>query len=124
MNVVLWIVQGLLAAAFLMAGVMKVTQPIDALGKQMGWVRDVPLGLVRFIGVAEALGAVGLILPLLTGVLPWLTVAAAIALAVVMVFAAVFHLYRAEASRMPASVVLFLLALLVVVGRLAIVPVS
>lgn len=69
MDIALWVVSGLLAAAYLMAGTMKATQPIDALGKSMNWVRDVPPNLVRFIGAAEFLGAIGIILPVLTGIL-------------------------------------------------------
>ena len=72
MTVVLWIVQGLLALAYLMAGGTKASRPIAALSKSMAWVRSVPPGFVRFIGVAEVLGAIGIILPLATGVLPWL----------------------------------------------------
>jgi uncharacterized membrane protein YphA (DoxX/SURF4 family) len=123
MSVVLWIVQGLLALAFLMAGFMKLTQPMATLKKRMAWTAAVPAGLVRFIGLAELLAGVGLVLPLLTGILPWLTVAAAIGLSIVMVSAAFFHLVRHEPSHVPGNLVLLLLALIVVVGRLTIVPV-
>ena len=124
MNIVLWVVQGLLAAAYLMAGGMKLAQPIDSLGKQMGWVRDTPPSFVRFVGAAEVLGAVGLILPMLTGILPWLTVAAAVGLVIVQLGASALHLSRGEAARLPVNVVLLLLAVIVVVGRLAIAPVA
>ena len=123
MSVVLWIVQVLLALAFLLAGFMKLTQPTSTLNKRMAWTAAVPIGFVRFIGMAELLGGIGLILPMLTGVLPWLTVAAAIGLSIVMVSAATFHLSRHEPSRVPGNVVLLVLALIVIVGRLAIVPV-
>jgi hypothetical protein len=122
MNAVLWVVQGLLAAAFLAAGLMKSTRPIEALSKQMSWVKSVPPGFVRFIGVAELLGAIGLILPMLTNILPWLTVAAGGGLAIVMVGAAGVHLSRGEGSHVPGNVVLLILAVLVVVGRIAIAP--
>ena len=95
MNATLWIVQGLLAAAFLAAGLMKASRPIEALSKQMSWVTSVPPGFVRFVGVAEVLGAIGLILPMVTNILPWLTVAAGGGLAVVMVGAAGVHRHRA-----------------------------
>lgn len=124
MNIVLWIVQGLLALVYLMAGGMKATRPIEVLSKSMVWVRAAPTGLVRFIGVAELLGAIGLILPLLTHIQPWLTVAAAIGLVVVQVCAFVFHLARGETRNLPVNVVLLLLALFVVIGRVAIVPIS
>jgi uncharacterized membrane protein YphA (DoxX/SURF4 family) len=84
-------VQVLLALTFLLAGVPKASQPIPTLAKRLTWARDVPAPFVRFIGVAEILGALGLILPALIGALPWLSVAAAIGLAVVMVAAIIFH---------------------------------
>ena len=123
MSVVLWIVQVLLALVFLMAGAMKLTQPIETLSKRMTWAAMIPRALVRFIGLVELLGGIGLILPMATGILPGLTVAAAIGLALVMVFAVVFHLARHEASHVPANVALLVLALVIVVVRLAVVPV-
>lgn len=122
MSVVLWIVQVLLALVFLMAGFMKLTQPLATLSKRMAWTTSVPLGLVRFIGLAELLGGIGLILPMLTGILPWLTIAAAIGLSIVMISAAIFHLTRHEASHAAGNIVLLVLALVIVVGRIAIVP--
>jgi putative oxidoreductase len=124
MNLVLWVVQGLLAAAFLLAGFMKAARPVDELSKQMAWVTAVPIGFVRFLGVAEILGAIGIILPLVTGILPWLTVAAAIGLVVVQISAIVFHVARNEQTRLPVNVVLLLMAVLIVVGRVAIIPVA
>jgi putative oxidoreductase len=122
MNIALWIVQALLAAAFLLAGAMKVAQPIDRLGTSMAWVRTVPPWLVRFIGVAEVLGAIGLIVPMVIGTLPWLTVAAAAGLVIVQLSAGVFHFSRRELPMIPANAVLLVLAAFVVIGRLAIVP--
>ncbi|HVC33795.1 MAG TPA: DoxX family protein [Chloroflexota bacterium] len=122
MNVALWIVQGLLALAYLFAGAMKATQPLESLGKSMNWVHAVPLGFVRFIGVAELLGALGLVLPLATGILPWLTVAAAVGLIVVQVGAAIFHVSRQETSKVPINLVLLILAVFVAYGRTGIAP--
>ena len=85
MNIVLWIVQILLALAFAMAGVMKTTQPIEKLATNMGWVKDFTAQIVRLIGTLELLAAVGLILPAVTGILPWLTPVAAIGLVLTMV---------------------------------------
>ncbi len=62
MNIALWAVQVLLALAFLTAGLMKAFQPLDKVANSLGWVKDVPASLVRFIGVAELLGAIGLVL--------------------------------------------------------------
>ena len=124
MNIVLWVLQILLALAFLLAGVPKAFLPIDQLAKRMTWAPDFPVAFVRFIGIAEILGAIGLIVPALTHILPWLTVAAAIGLAVVMVSAAILHATRREYSEITPGVVLLVLVALVVVGRVALVPLS
>ncbi|HEX6542160.1 MAG TPA: DoxX family protein [Ktedonobacterales bacterium] len=123
MNVILWIVQCLLAVAYLLAGAPKASLPITALSKRVDWIGAVPAALVRFIGVAELLGAIGLILPMLTGILPWLTVAAAMGLAVLQVCATLFHITRGEMKSLPMNVILLLLSLFVIVGRVFIVPV-
>lgn len=120
MNIALWIVQGLLALAFLLAGVMKATLPAERLNKNFPWSKDVSLTFTRFIGVAELLGALGLILPAITGIQPqWLTVAAASGLVIVMLSASIFHITRREP---PITIVLLLLAAFIVVGRLAWAP--
>ena len=124
MNIVLWIVQIVLALAFAMAGIMKVTQPVNRLETRMGWVKDVGPRGVRLIGSLEILGAIGLILPAVTGILPWLTPVAAICLALTMVGAMITHGRRGEYSSIGANVVLLILALFVVYGRFVIVPIS
>ncbi len=63
MNISLWVVQGLLAVMFLMAGANKLFQSIPELSKMLPWVTQVPEGLVRFIGFSELLGGIGLLLP-------------------------------------------------------------
>ncbi len=124
MNIVLWILQGLLALAFLIAGFIHAFMPLESLKKNMTWVSAFPAAFVRFIGVAEMLGAIGLILPAITGIAPWLTVAAAIGLAVVMASASIFHASRREYSNIGTNVVLLLLAVLVIVGRLTFAPLA
>jgi len=81
MNVALWVVQGLLAALFLFAGGMKLVMPLDALKGPV----PLPGPFLRFIGVCEVLGALGLILPQLTQIRPALTPIAAAGLAIIMV---------------------------------------
>lgn len=81
MNVALWIVQALLAALFLFAGGMKLVTPIEEMTREIA----MPGWFLRFIGVAEVLGALGLILPWLTGIRPGLTPLAAAGLAIIMV---------------------------------------
>jgi uncharacterized membrane protein len=119
MNVLLWIVQGLLAAAYLAAGVLKATQPREKLAKNMGWVDDYSPGAVKAIGVVEALGAIGLILPWATGIAPVLTPLAATGLAIVQILGAVVHVRRKENGSLPINAVLFLLAAFVAIGRFA-----
>jgi uncharacterized membrane protein len=117
MNVVLWIVQGLLAAAFAMAGVTKSTQPKDKLAERLPWVEDFSPATVRFIGIVELAAALGLILPAATGIAPILTPLAATGLAVVMVLAAITHARRKEPSGIAVNAVLFALAAFVAWGR-------
>jgi uncharacterized membrane protein YphA (DoxX/SURF4 family) len=79
-NVLLWVIQGLLAALFLFAGVTKLMMPIEALTSQSG----LPGAFLRFIGVVEVLGAIGLILPAATGIRRELTPMAAAGLVIIM----------------------------------------
>jgi putative oxidoreductase len=116
-NVTLWIMQALLAIAFGMAGLMHATKPIPELSKTMGWTGNAPEALVRFIGLAELAGAMGLILPGLTRIKPGLTAWAATGLAIMMVFASFVHVSRNEASTLPVNVVLGGLAAFVAWGR-------
>jgi len=84
-NMTLWVVQGLLAALFLFAGGMKLVLPVEALTGSM----PLPGGFLRFIGVAEVLGAVGLILPWFLRIYPGLTPLAAAGLVIIMIGATV-----------------------------------
>ena len=118
MNIALWIVQGLLAIVFLMSGFMKISQPKDKVKeKGLTYVEDFSEGQIRLIGILEILGAVGLILPALTGILPVLTPLAAVGLALTMVVAAITHLRRKEYSMTVLNIVLMGLALFVAYGR-------
>ena len=117
MNISLWIVQILLAVMFGMSGGMKLMTPIDALAQQLGWPGAVPELLVRFIGLSEVAGALGLILPSLTRIRPSLTALAAAGLVVVMVLAAAFHLTRGEIQALPINLMLGGLAAFVAWGR-------
>ncbi|UFN43446.1 DoxX family protein [Nocardioides okcheonensis] len=123
MDVVLWIVAGVLALAFVAAGGMKLAQPKEKLSASgMGWVDDFSAGAVKGIGLLEVLGAVGLVLPGLTGVAPVLVPLAALGLALTMVGAAVVHLRRGEQQMVVVNAVLLVLALVVVVGRFWVEP--
>jgi putative oxidoreductase len=118
MNLLLWLVQLLLAAGFGMAGFMKLTQPVDALVQGgIVWAGQMPLGMVRFIGISELLGAIGLILPAATGIKPSLTPLAALGLLTIMILAMAFHVSRGEAEALPINIVLGGLAAFVAWGR-------
>ena len=122
MNILLWIVQILLALAFLMAGGMKVTQPVEKLRKAMSWTNHASVRSVRLVGILEILGALGLILPAVTGILPWLTPVAAIGLVLTMIGAAIVHIRLKEFAQLGVPLILFLLALFIVYGRFMVSP--
>lgn len=124
MNIVLWVIQVLLALAFLGAGIMKATQPIDRLKKNMSWVEGSSPTIVRLVGVLEILGGLGLILPAATRILPWLTPVAAIGLVLTMIGAVIVHLQRKEAAQVGVPIVLLILALVIVYGRFVLLPIA
>jgi uncharacterized membrane protein YphA (DoxX/SURF4 family) len=124
MGIVLWVLQVLLALAFLAAGVMKASQPINNLKKNMTWVESTPVWGVRTIGILEILGGLGLILPAVTHILTWLTPVAAIGLALTMIGAIILHVRLNETNRVVAPIILLLLALIIVYGRFAMVPLT
>lgn len=117
MNVALWIAQILLLGMYAMAGSMKTFQTAKA-QEMLPWAKERSVGFVRFVGISEILGALGLILPLLTGIMPWLTLLAAIGLGVIQALA-IFteHLPKKEYSVIPMNIVLLALSIFVVVGR-------
>lgn len=106
MQIAYWILAALLSAFYLYAGGKKLLQTHAQLEPMMGWVDTVPMPLVRVIGALEALGALGLILPPLTGIAPSLAVAAAIGLALVQVGGIAVHLRRGEARLIGLNVTL------------------
>ena len=123
MNIALWIAQVVVGALFFMAGMMKVTQPKAKLATNMGWVEDFSQDTVRVIGVLEMLGGVGLILPALTGIAPWLTPLAGLGLALTMVGAMITHARRGEYPMLGVNLVLLALAAFVAYGRWVVAPV-
>ena len=115
-EVVLWIISGLLAVAFLMAGAMKAMQPKAKLAENMAWVEDFSDNQIKGIGILEILGALGLILPVLTGIAPILTPLAAIGLVLTMIGAAATHIRRGENQMIIPNIVLGLLAAVAAFG--------
>ena len=119
MNIALWIAQGLLALVYLAAGGLKVVRPREQLvaSGNFDWMKDSSDAGVQAVGLVEILGALGVILPWLTGIAPILTPIAAVGLVVVQIGALRVHLVRNERQPLPANVFLLLLAAFVAVGR-------
>jgi uncharacterized membrane protein YphA (DoxX/SURF4 family) len=118
MNIVLWVIAGLLAAAFLGAGLMKLTRPREKLAASgMAWTEDFSPGVIKTIGALELLAAIGLILPAALNIAPVLVPLAATGLAVVMIGAMITHARRREFPMIAGNLVLLVLAALVMWGR-------
>ncbi len=118
MNVVLWIIAGLLAAAFLAAGLMKLAQSKERLAASgMGWVDDFSPGMVKMIGALEVAAAIGLLLPAVLDIAPILVPLAAVGLILLMVGAILTHGKRGETSNIVVNAVLLILAAVVAWGR-------
>ena len=113
MGLALKFVQRMLAIRFGITGLLKLTGPIPDLARLLGWPGVVPAGLVRFIGLAELTGAIGLVLPARTGIKPALTACAAGGLGVLMALATLFHLSRDEKGPRPVTLGLGALAVFV-----------
>jgi uncharacterized membrane protein YphA (DoxX/SURF4 family) len=116
MNIALWIVQGIAAAGFVYSGWLKAFRYGQA-KQSWGWVSGVPRALVVLIGVAELLGALGIIFPYAMNIVPVLTPVAAAALVVIVLSGALFHINRKEYREIGVNIVFILLALVVAVGR-------
>jgi putative oxidoreductase len=118
----LWVLQVLLALGFVGAGLNHVMRRDRASGR-MAWMLAVPKPFMTTIGILELAGAAGLVLPPVTGVALWLTPLAAALLALLMVFAAVFHLRRdGEGMNAGMNLVLAALVAFVAYGRLVLAP--
>ena len=120
MNIVLWVVQLLLAAAFFAHGLLFLTPPPD-IAVQMN--ASMPRWFQLSLGVAEILAAIGLILPGLTRILPWLVTGAAVGIMIVMVCATIFHLARSEWSSALITLLLLAMATYLAYMRARVVPI-
>lgn len=115
MNLALWIVQALLALLFLFAGSTKLIMPIDELAKQMPL--PLPGWFLRFTGVVEVLGAIGLVLPWLLRIKPSLTPLAAAGLAIVMIGAIVYTVAAGDIASALLPLVVGIFCIFVAYGR-------
>jgi uncharacterized membrane protein YphA (DoxX/SURF4 family) len=119
MNVLLWVLAGVLAFVFLGSGVMKLVTPMDKIAERgADWVEKVPAWQVRLLGTLEVLGAVGLILPAVLDIAPVFVPLAALGVVVVMIGALIVHGLGREWPGVAMCVVLLAAAVLVVWGRL------
>jgi uncharacterized membrane protein YphA (DoxX/SURF4 family) len=119
-NIVAWVLQALLAVAFLLHGFLYAISPepmVRSMREQGQWPPAIPAWFRVFIGVAELLAAVGLVLPGLLHLLTFLTPLAAAGLVVVTIGAVVFHLRRREVVAVPPVAVLLVLSAVVVFLR-------
>jgi len=119
MNIALWIIQALVALLFLFVGGTKLTLPIEAMTKEI----QLPGLFLRFIGVAEVLGAVGLILPSLLRIRPWLTPLAAAGLSIITIGATVVTLMAGQGLGALLPLVVAILSAFVAYSRWKIAPI-
>ena len=122
MNIALWIVAGLWGVAYVAGGTVKLTMPFEKYAAKLGWPADFTPGNVRFMGVLEVLGGIGLVLPGLVNVAPVLVPVAASCMALYMAGAITERIRRAEHRELLGDL-LFLAAMVFVAwGRFAIEP--
>jgi hypothetical protein len=119
MLIAVWIVSGLLALAYLFAGGTKVITGYDKIQDRMTWTSHAKSWHVKVVGILEILGAIGLIVPALTGILPILAPIAASGLALLQVVAIVVHVRIGEGKKIAPNIILLLLALFVAIARFA-----
>jgi hypothetical protein len=119
MNTALWIIAGILAAAFLLAGSTKVLIPREKLARAPGggWVLDFSPEFVKALGAVEILGAIGLIMPAVVDIAPVLVPLAALGVGIVMTGAAIVEVRRHEFKHALLNLGYLALAVVVVVGR-------
>ncbi len=116
MTIAIWIVSGFLAVLYLFVGLLKVTLPQPKLVARFPYVETFGVVPARAVAALEILGAMGIILPRLTGILPLLSGFAAVGFALVQVGGIVLHVRHRDFRSLPMNVVLLLLAAFVAVG--------
>lgn len=124
-NIGLWVAAVVLALLYIMPAFMKLTfAQAELVTMGLLWVENAPMALVRFIGLAELLGVIGLLLPAATRIMPKLTTYAAMGLAAVQVLAIPFHIFRGEFEVVPFNLIFLGLAVLIVWGRTSKAPIA
>lgn len=123
-HILLWIAQIILSITLIWAAFVKLVQPIEQLKAMWPWTGEVSPALVRFTGVIDLLGALGVLLPSLFRFKPILAPLAAGGIVLLMISASVFHIYRGEASQIGFNIVFGLIAVFVAYGRFKIIPIK
>jgi len=117
LNIALWVAQSLLFVAFVVFGGMKLFMPINQLAAMWVWPGQVPPTFLRLMGVVDAAGGIGVLLPALTRIQPRLTVLAALGCTLLQTSAIVFHVSRGEVSVTPLHFVLLAISVFILWGR-------
>jgi hypothetical protein len=120
-NILLWLLQVLLAVAFLAHGLMMLFPPPD-IAVQMN--ASLPRWFSLFIGVSEVFAAIGLTMPGMTRVMPWLISWAAVGIMIVMISATVYHIARSENSSAVITFILLIIAAFVAYARWRMLPIT
>ncbi len=116
MNIALWVTQMVLAWIYGSAAFRKLFQ-LEKLRANQEWARQSSDGYIRFIAISQLLGVAGMLFPILTGILPWLTPLAAIGFCIIQILAAGWHTRLKEYKMLPVNLFLFALSLFIAVGR-------
>ncbi|MCZ8197088.1 MAG: DoxX family protein [Flavobacterium sp.] len=122
-NIALWIAQVLIALTLIWGAYAKLLQPLEETAKMLPWALDNP-GLVKFTGLIDLLGGLGIILPAVLKIQPKLTVFAAYGVIALMIAASVFHISRGEESLIGMNIFFLILAAFVAWGRTKKVPIT
>lgn len=116
LNIALWVAQGLISLTLIWAGYAKLFQPIEETAQMLPWALDNP-GLLKFTGIVDLLGGIGIVLPAALRIQPKLTVFAAYGTIALMIAASVFHISRGEASLIGMNIFFLVLAGFIAWGR-------
>jgi hypothetical protein len=116
MNTTTWILQAILATVFTGSGLFILFNK-EKLSSKLSWLKEFSPAVVAFICLSKVVGAIGLILPMLTGILPILTPFAAIGIATIMALAFSYHIRKKEYKDIPATIIFFSIAIFIAINR-------
>lgn len=123
LNITLWVAQGLISLTLIWAGYTKLFQPIEETAKMLPWALDNP-GLLKFTGIIDLLGGIGIVLPAALKIQPKLTVFAAYGTIILMIAASIFHISRGETSLIGMNIFFLVLAGFIAWGRTKKAPIA